>query len=234
MPGRQAVVTAGHGDRTRDDASRATRSLPWTAQLVGSRWTAMLTPRRRNGIGLRRRPAFAGRRLQTGAPARMAPRRHSLDRRPARTGPISRGRARGGVAERLKAAVLKTARGREAPRGFESHPLRQPNHQVATITAPALPCQTSVSSIRQLVATSSQDPPPLESGHPRRHHNTTMRLKLPSTFVPVALRTMTNTAFALPARSATPMNSAGGAPVSALAGTATGAASVTSRPKSTA
>ena len=32
---------------------------------------------------------------------------------------------RGGVAERLKAAVLKTARGRKAPRGFESHPLRQ-------------------------------------------------------------------------------------------------------------
>ena len=31
----------------------------------------------------------------------------------------------GEVAERLKAAVLKTARLRKGPRGFESHPLRR-------------------------------------------------------------------------------------------------------------
>jgi hypothetical protein len=35
-------------------------------------------------------------------------------------------RHRGRVAEWFKAAVLKTARGFTPPRGFESHPFRQP------------------------------------------------------------------------------------------------------------
>jgi hypothetical protein len=39
--------------------------------------------------------------------------------------PSAHGEAAGRVAERLKAAVLKTARARKGPRGFESHPFRQ-------------------------------------------------------------------------------------------------------------
>ena len=61
--------------------------------------------------------------------------RHSIPLDVARASVGRLSDARGGVAERLKAAVLKTARGRKAPRGFESHPLRQ--FQQFRLTRPA-------------------------------------------------------------------------------------------------